>query len=204
MKKVIQISFVLLSILITTSACSFNKTNNENNDNSDNTGSGDPIIIEHKKGTTTLDKPAKRVVALEWIFSEELVALGIQPVGNADNAEYKIWVTDEVALADDVIDVGLRWEPDLETIASSEPDLIISNTDNNDAIYKQLNDIAPTIEFDRYPDEGGAYTGMVNDFKTIATAVGKTEEADQVLADLNKHYEEAKEKLAAEGKEKFN
>ncbi len=207
MKRLLQVSMALLSILIFTAACGSKNTENlnsmaTNQVNAANAAS--PIIINHGKGETKLDKPAVRVVALEWIYSEELIALGIQPVGNADNAEYSLWVTDEAALADNVTDVGLRWEPNLETIAALKPDLIISNTDNNDAIYTQLNDIAPTIEFDPYPNEGDAYTGMVNDFKTIATAVGKSEEADKVLADLDAHYVAAKEKLAAAGKDKFN
>ncbi|RJE87425.1 iron-siderophore ABC transporter substrate-binding protein [Paenibacillus sp. 1011MAR3C5] len=205
MKRLLQVSIVLISILLITAACGSKNSDNTNNAVvPDHTSNAGPITIKHGKGETKLDKPAVRVVALEWIYSEELIALGIQPVGNADNAEYSIWVTDEAALADSVTDVGLRWEPNLETIASLKPDLIISNTDNNDAIYKQLNAIAPTIEFDPYPNEGDAYTGMVNDFKTIAAAVGKSEEADQVLADLDEHYAAAKKKLAAAGKDKFN
>ncbi|OBZ17720.1 ABC transporter substrate-binding protein [Bacillus sp. FJAT-26390] len=203
MKRLLQISIALLSILFITAACG---SKNSDNTNSvvPNTTNTDPIIIKHAKGETKLNKPAVRVVALEWIFSEELIALGIQPVGNADNKEYSIWVTDEAALADSVTDVGFRWEPNLETIASLKPDLIISNTDNNDAIYKQLNAIAPTIEFDPYPNEGDAYTGMVDVFKTIAKAVDKSEEADKVLADLDEHYTAAKERLLAAGKDKFN
>ncbi|GEC89374.1 ABC transporter substrate-binding protein [Brevibacillus brevis] len=203
MKRLLQVSMVLLSLLIIT-ACGSKNSDNTSSVASNNTDSAGPIIIKHGKGETKLDKPAVRVVALEWIYTEELIALGIQPVGNADNKEYEIWVTDEAALADSVTDVGLRWEPNLETIASLKPDLIISNTDNNDAIYNQLNAIAPTIEFDPYPNEGDAYTGMVNDFKTIAKAVGKSKEADKVLADLDTHYAAAKEKLKAAGKDKFN
>lgn len=162
-----------------------------------------PIVIKHAKGETTLDKPAQRVVVLEWIFTEDLLALGLQPIGNADNKEFAIWVTPEVPLASDVTDVGLRWEPSMETIASLKPDLIISNTDNNAAIYGQLNDIAPTIEFDPYPDDIDQYTRTIDIFKTIATAVGKEAEADQYLTDLDQYFADAKAKLAAAGKENF-
>lgn len=161
------------------------------------------IVIEHAKGKTTLDKPAQRVVVLEWIFTEDLLALGLQPIGNADNKEFTKWVTSEVPLAGDVTDVGMRWEPSMETIASLKPDLIISNTDNNAAIYDQLNDIAPTIEFDPYPDGVDQYTRTIDIFKTIATAVGKEAEADQYLIDLDQYFADAKAKLAAAGKENF-
>ena len=167
-------------------------------------GASSPIVIKHAKGETKLDKPAQRVVVLEWIFTEDLLALGMQPIGNADNKEFAMWVTSEVPLASDVTDVGLRWEPSMETIASLKPDLIISNTDNNAAIYDQLNAIAPTIEFDPYPEDIDQYTRTIDIFKTIATAVGKEAEADQYLADLDQHYADAKAKLAAAGKENFN
>ncbi|KAF6582703.1 ABC transporter substrate-binding protein, partial [Paenibacillus sp. EKM205P] len=81
----------------------------------------------------TLDKPAQRVVVLEWTFTEDLIALGVQPVGNADNANYKVYVTPEAALDSNVVDVGTRNEPNLEAIASLKPDLIISNFDGNEA-----------------------------------------------------------------------
>ncbi|SDS74067.1 iron complex transport system substrate-binding protein [Paenibacillaceae bacterium GAS479] len=124
MKKLMQVSIVLLSILIITAACGSKNSNNASTVAPSTAETTGPILIKHGKGETKFDKPAVRVVALEWIYSEELIALGIQPVGNADNKEYELNVTDEAALADSVTDVGLRWEPNLETIASLKPDLI--------------------------------------------------------------------------------
>ncbi|WP_138755852.1 ABC transporter substrate-binding protein [Paenibacillus sinopodophylli] len=165
-----------------------------------------PIVLKDAKGEVTLDKPAQKVVVLEWTFTEDVIALGLQPVGNADNENYKLWVTGEAPLDAGVTDVGFRHEPNLETIASLKPDLIIANTDSHEAIYEQLKGIAPTIIFSLYPPDGQGdqYTEMVNMFKTIAAAVGKTPEGEKVLADLDQHYEEAKTKLAAAGKEGFN
>lgn len=97
-----------------------------------------PVTVKHNRGEVTLDKPAQRVVVLEWTFTEDLVALGVQPVGNADNANYKVYVTPEAALDSSVVDVGTRNEPNLEAIAALKPDLIISNVDGNEAIYEQL------------------------------------------------------------------
>lgn len=129
---------------------------------------------------------------------------GVQPVGNADNANYKVWVTSEAALDDSVTDIGTRGEPNLEAIAALKPDLIIANADNNNAVYDQLNAIAPTIEFDPYDGDGYNYDKMTEIFNTIATALGKEDKAKQVLSDLDQHYVEVKEKLAAAGKENFN
>ncbi|GLV62560.1 hypothetical protein Bmyc01_12300 [Bacillus mycoides] len=46
------------------------------------------IAIKHAEGETKLDKPAKKVVVLEWVYSEDLLALGVQPVGMADIKNY--------------------------------------------------------------------------------------------------------------------
>lgn len=165
-----------------------------------------PIVIKDAKGEVTLDKPAQKVVVLEWTFTEDIIALGMQPIGNADNENYKLWVTGEAPLDAGVTDVGLRHEPNLETIASLKPDLIIANTDSHEAIYDQLKGIAPTLIFSLYPPDGQGdqYTEMINMFKSIAAAVGKTPEGDKVLADLDQHYADAKTKLAAAGKEGLN
>lgn len=209
--------FIVLSVVLVLAACGSNNSSsvqpsaNPSDNKAPETASSPnaaesafPLKISHAKGETVLDKPAIRVVSLEWIFSESLIALGVQPVGNADNAEYKLWVGEEAALGADVTDVGLRWEPDLEIIAALKPDLIISNTDNNAAHYDQLKAIAPTIEYDPYADEGDSYTRMVEIFNAVAAATGKTAEADKVLSDLDQHYADAKAKLAAAGKADLN
>jgi len=172
----------------------------------DTEAAGGPIVLKDAKGEIILDKPAQKVVVLEWTFTEDVVALGMQPVGNADNENYKIYVTSEAALDASVTDVGTRDEPNLETIATLQPDLIIANTDSHEAIYEQLKGIAPTLIFALYPAEGQGdqYTMMEDTFKTIAAAVGKTAEADKVLADLDTHYADAKATLAAAGKEGLN
>ncbi|WP_426333154.1 ABC transporter substrate-binding protein [Paenibacillus silvae] len=163
-----------------------------------------PITVQHERGEFTLDKPAKRVVTLEWTYTEDVVALGVQPVGNADNANYKVYVTNEAALDDSVTDIGTRSEPNMEAIAALKPDLIIANADNNTNVYDQLNAIAPTLEFDPYDGEGYNYDKMTTIFNTIAAVLGKEDKAKEVLNGLDQHYAEAKEKLAAAGKENFH
>jgi iron complex transport system substrate-binding protein len=207
---------MVIVIMLIAAGCGTKNTNNTaaSGDTSGNaaganasteTASG-PIVLKDAKGEFKLDKPALKVVVLEWTFTEDMVALGMQPIGNADNEGYKQWVTSEAPLDASVTDVGFRHEPNLETIASLKPDLIIANTDSHEAIYDQLKGIAPTLIFSLYPVEGQGdqYTQMVDIFKTIAAAVGKTTEGDKVLSDLDQHYTDAKAKLASAGKEGLN
>ncbi|MNO51540.1 Fe(3+)-citrate-binding protein YfmC precursor [compost metagenome] len=212
---------MLMVVVLVAAGCGSNSTNNSaadgggtNNATAANTTATNapseaatgPIVLKDAKGELKLDKPAQKVVVLEWTFTEDVIALGVQPVGNADNENYKLYVTAEAPLDAGVTDVGTRSEPNLETIASLKPDLIIANTDSHEAIYEQLKGIAPTLIFSLYPPEGQGdqYTKMEDMFKTIAAAVGKTAEGAKVLADLDAHYAEAKTKLAAAGKEGLN
>ena len=66
----------------------------------------------------------RRVVALEWLPVELLMALGVIPLGVADIANYRAWVG-QPALPENVIDLGLRTEPNLELLAQLKPSLVV-------------------------------------------------------------------------------
>ncbi|MGF9698630.1 MULTISPECIES: ABC transporter substrate-binding protein [Paenibacillus] len=214
MKKSLNGLLLLLVFALTLAGCGSASTTSNGassdagegtaSDSSQTEAAAGPVTVKHKRGELTLDKPAERVVTLEWTYTEDVVALGVQPVGNADNANYKVYVTSEAGLDDSVTDIGTRSEPNLEAIAALKPDLIIANADNNNAVYDQLNAIAPTMEFDPYDGDGYNYDKMTEIFNNIAIALGKEDKAKQVLDELDQHYVEAKEKLAAAGKEDFH
>lgn len=65
-----------------------------------------------------------RIVALEWLPVELLLALGIVPYGVADTINYRLWVS-EPPLPDSVIDVGLRTEPNLELLTEMKPSFMV-------------------------------------------------------------------------------
>lgn len=68
-----------------------------------------------------------RIVALEWLPVELLLALGIVPYGVADIPNYRLWVN-EPSLPDSVIDVGLRTEPNLELLTEMKPSYMFWST----------------------------------------------------------------------------
>lgn len=114
-----------------------------------------PITVTHDGGETTLESQPRRIVALEWHLVEDLLVMGIQPVAIADVDGFKTWVTVDVALADDVQDVGTRQEPSLEALEAAEPDLILGLDYRDITIYDSLAAIAPTILMSAYPQEEG-------------------------------------------------
>jgi ferric hydroxamate transport system substrate-binding protein len=137
--------------------------------------SGAPLTITHALGETEVPANPQRVVALEWTYIEDLLALGVQPVGVADIAGYEAWVQIPVELGDDVVDVGTRQAPNLETLAALQPDLILVPAFRAAETYEQLAAIAPTLAFDSYPTDENVtqYDEMRQTFLTIAEVVGR-------------------------------
>lgn len=157
-------------------------------------------VLKHSMGETTITGTPKRVIALEWTYVEDLLALGVQPVGVADIEGYNIWVKIPVALSKDAVDVGVRGEPNLETIARLKPDLIIGVDYSMGESYDKLSAIAPTMVFDPYPtDESiSQYDEMRTTFLTIADVTGRSEEGKAAIkhmedkfASLNTEVEQA-------------
>jgi ABC-type Fe3+-hydroxamate transport system substrate-binding protein len=100
----------------------------------------------------TLPQRPKRIVVLEYMFAEDLAALGIIPVGMADAANYPGWFEYDKERLGRVADVGTRQEPSFEAIAALKPDLILGVGLRHSAIFDALNRIAPTVLFQYSPD----------------------------------------------------
>lgn len=69
----------------------------------------------------------ERIVALEWLPVELLLALGVTPYAIADIPNYRMWVNEPV-LPESVIDVGLRTEPNLELLTQMKPTQLFWST----------------------------------------------------------------------------
>lgn len=163
--------------------------------------SGFPVTIKHGLGETTVEAQPSRIVVLEWSLLEDLLALGIQPVGAADIAGYHSWVKIPVELDPSVVDVGSRREPSLEKIAELKPDLILAADFRSQNNYEQLSQIAPTIAFLSYPQDESIsqYELMITTFNEIAAVTGRVSEAEAVLAQLDESFANLDSSLEAAG-----
>ncbi|MFB5761594.1 ABC transporter substrate-binding protein [Paenibacillus medicaginis] len=143
----------------------------------------------------------KRVVVLDWTAAEDVLALGVQPVGITDIEGMKKWVNAPVEISGDVTDLGDRGAPNMELIASLKPDLILGLKSLHEANYDALKAVAPTLLFNPYPEEGQGdqYEDMETTFLTIADVLDKNTEAQAVLDDLNQAYETAKKRITEAG-----
>ncbi|MEA5598169.1 iron-siderophore ABC transporter substrate-binding protein [Rivularia sp. UHCC 0363] len=143
-------------------------------------------------------KTPSRVVALEWVYVEDLLALGIQPVGVADIEGYQKFVNIEPQLAASVVDVGTRAEPNLEAIAQLKPDLIISVELRHQVIYDTLSSIASTLLFNAYPsaDSVNQLQEMQQTFIKIADTMKRGEQGRAILEKMQATFKQAEKQLS--------
>ena len=82
-----------------------------------------------------------RVAALDWGLASTAAAIGAGPAACGECDAYRRWVG-EPALPPDVVELGLRTAPSLETLAALRPDLILINS-LNESLRPLLERIAP-------------------------------------------------------------
>jgi iron complex transport system substrate-binding protein len=158
--------------------------------------SNDCRNVEHEMGTTKVCGQPQRIVVLGIDVLESLLSLEIQPVGFADYAEFHQGDYDNPQeqipylgslVTQPVANVGQASEPSIEAIVRAQPDLIIG-TSFNSKVYQTLSQIAPTILLD--------YTEPEISLKTIAKAVNRSRQAEELLAETEKRIAAAHESFA--------
>ena len=150
-----------------------------------------PVTIEHAFGETTIDEQPTNVVTWGWGSADAAIALGVIPVAipfqsyGGDESGVLPWIADaleEQGAATPTILPESTEEPPYEDIAAANPDVILANYSGIDQDqYDLLSQIAPVVA---YP--GDAWSTPWRDVvSTVGIALGKTTEADQVLADID-------------------
>jgi iron complex transport system substrate-binding protein len=142
-----------------------------------------PVTVQHKFGSTTIEKAPQRILSLAYTDHEPLLALGIVPVGligfNAGWPEgVGPWAKPKLT--------GKKLElfahaPDYEKIAAARPDLILTiSYDGLEDVHKKLDQLAPTIA----PPAGFVPYGVPWQQATelISSAVGRAADGKKLVA----------------------
>lgn len=129
--------------------------------------------VEHAMGTTTVPEDPQRVVVMDTGELDSALTLGVKPVGAVEAVQGEGFPS-YLENTEGIEKVGTISEPNLEKIASLEPDLILSSKLRHEEIYDQLSQIAPTVFTET--------TGVVwkENFEIHAKALGKQDRAEQV------------------------
>ena len=135
-----------------------------------------------------------RIIALEWLPTELLLALGVTPYGVADLHNYNIWVG-EPSLPAGVVDVGLRTEPNLELMAQMQPSLILCSNGYGPSKEKLMR-IAPIMGFDLNSGDGKPFSTARASLRQLAAQLGLSSRAEQHLRTVDSELAAARQRLA--------
>ncbi|MEV7208982.1 MULTISPECIES: iron-siderophore ABC transporter substrate-binding protein [unclassified Streptomyces] len=164
-----------------------------------------PVTVEHAFGTTKIEKAPERVVSVGYTDDQTVLAFGIKPVGMVDqypnpagrspdiNTQWP-WVKDK--WGDSKPEVVMKngdTGPNYEKIAALRPDLIVAVYSEIDrAAYDKLSRIAPTVG--RTKGEKDPFSAPWQDNALhIAKALGKAEEGEKMVADIQGKLDAAKQ-----------
>ncbi|WP_336923101.1 ABC transporter substrate-binding protein [Aquipuribacter sp. SD81] len=164
----------------------------------DATAGGFPVTITHAFGETTIEEAPERVVTWGWGSTDAAIALGTVPVaiplasygGNEDGV--LPWVA-EALEAQGAETPTLIPDADgipFEQVAAAQPDLILAVYSGiTEEEYATLSEIAPVVA---YPDQAWS-TPWRDVVTTVGEALGRPDEAAQVLADIEAEVSAAAE-----------
>ena len=178
-------------------ACSTNKV--ENVGNTSATGSLCQIV-KHDVGETKICGQPQKVVVIGPHMLDILLSLGMQPVGYAESEPFKGSQFDNPTkqipyfgsrVTSKPANIGRRGEPSLEVLIKVKPDLILGENFGQE-YYAKLSQVAPTLLF-----KGSLKDEWQRSMGAIAKALGREEQAQQVIAEHKQKIATARAKLAS-------
>jgi iron complex transport system substrate-binding protein len=136
----------------------------------------DVRTVKDAFGEVTVPANPQRVIVLSSSGLDNLLALDVKPIGApysvSVNANFFAYLVDKT---EGIENTGTTDQPNLETIAKLNPDLIIGQRDTHEAIYEDLKRIAPVFLSERVSND---WKGL---FRDQADAVNKLAEADKLI-----------------------
>ncbi|HHT0468898.1 TPA: Fe(3+)-hydroxamate ABC transporter substrate-binding protein FhuD [Klebsiella variicola subsp. variicola] len=153
-------------------------------------------LLWQMRGAQAANVDPQRVIALEWLPAELLLALGVTPYGVADIPNYRLWVN-EPALPASVIDVGLRTEPNLELLTQMKPSFIVWSAGYGPSPEK-LARIAPGRGF-TFSDGKRPLAMAQRSLLEMADLLGKQQQAKRHLAEFDALMENLLPRFAGRG-----
>ena len=158
------------------------------------TSASESYQITDSFGKHWFEKPPERVVVTDWTVLENILELGIVPVGAPEIDNYRQFVI-RPAIPDSVVDIGKRISPALSTIRELKPDVVILGTKQKDLAraFSSFTNVNYYNSFsERYRTNGKKSRQR---FLQIAEMFQKTPLARQKLAHLDKRIVELKYEL---------
>lgn len=182
-KKVLALTLATLTVLGVT-GCSSKTTTQESQKETENK----EIKLTYKdKEYTVPGNDAKLVITGSMESLEDALLLGVKPIGSMTvGGEFPEMFKD---ITVDATAIGEKTQPNLETILSLKPNLILGSSKFPEETIGKLNKIAPTVPVSHIATDWEANLLLMGQLS------GKEDKAKEIIANYKKDASEAKEKL---------
>lgn len=137
-----------------------------------------------------------RVAAIDWTLVETLLSVGVVPVAAAQIKDYQTWVG-EPSLPEQVVDIGLRAQPNRELAASLQLDLIMISPLFS-AIEPTFSQIAPVETLTTYNPDNDFWQNLVETTRRVGEMTNRSAKAEAVIELHRSRIEQMKEKIPAD------
>jgi iron complex transport system substrate-binding protein len=166
-------------------------------------GGAFPVALSNVFGETTISAKPERVVTVDWGNQDVALALGVVPVampkvtyGDEDGDGLLPWTKDKLAElgAQTPVLMDETNGYDYEAIADAQPDVILAAYSGmTQEQYDTLSKIAPVVTF-----QDVAWGTTWQDMTVLdGTALGLKDQAEQIVADKEKHITDEAAKYPA-------
>ncbi|BBF99545.1 MULTISPECIES: ABC transporter substrate-binding protein [Pseudonocardia] len=160
-------------------------------------GPGFPVTIEHRFGTTTIERAPQRVVTIGYSDHDAVMALGVPVAGvrywyGPEGDAIQPWAEDAARQTGSQPQILTMETPDPEKIAAASPDLVIGiYSDLEQGSYDLISAIAPTVAAPaQYADYGVPWQETT---RIVGRALGRSEQAEQAVAGVEARFAAARE-----------
>ncbi|MBM7579514.1 ABC transporter substrate-binding protein [Jeotgalibacillus terrae] len=193
MKK-FNLLLLLMSITaLVLAACGGSDETSEDESADSGEETAETYTVEHAMGTAEIEGTPEKVVILTNEGTEALLSMGVTPVGAVQSWTGDPWYDHISDQMEGVEVVGTESEVNVEAIAALDPDLIIGTKLRQEAVYEQLEAIAPTVMSETLKGD------WQENFELYAEALNKSEEGEQVMADYETRVDELSGQLEEGG-----
>ncbi|GEM_PF-508385 len=190
------VSGLLIAISLYLSGCgstslTTNGGSSQNAQQSSQTETTQPTrTIQHVAGKTQVPQSPERVVALDNIALDSVLALGVTPVAalyNENTGEFPVHLRDRLQ-GKDVTKLSPT-QQSIEQITAVKPDLIVGGK-NVEPVYDLLSQVAPTVLLGK-----SGSSNWKDKLQLVGKTLGKPEAADQLLQDYRDRLANLREQL---------
>lgn len=137
--------------------------------------------------------PTPRIGTVDWTLTETLLSLGVEPVAVAQIGDYRAWVG-KPALPADVVDLGLRAQPNRELIASLGLDRFLLSP-LYQPIEPTLARITRVSTLTTYKPDADLWQNLVETTREVARLTHREHRVDEVIEAHRKRILDVKQQL---------